>query len=81
MTLRSLARVRAKVERLASNVVRDGCPVCREDEARTEYHWDSGGGLDDAPTEPRTKTCVRCGRAYQLSCVVFAWQSRVDDAG
>ena len=81
MALRSLARVRARVEKLAGQVVREGCPTCRKDEARTEYHWDSGDGLDDAPTEPRRKTCERCGRAYELSCVVIAWQSRVDDEG
>ena len=35
----SLRGVRSRVERIAGQVVWDGCYVCREDEARTRFSW------------------------------------------
>ncbi len=47
MTIRSLSRVRARVDKLTGAFVRGGCrafvrggcPACREDDAQTRYQW------------------------------------------
>ena len=76
----SLKGVRARVDRLAGQMVRDGCPVCREDEARTRFCWHDV--LADPPVsvtevlakEPQLKTCTACGRTYELTYTVIGWQ-------
>ncbi len=68
----SLKGVRARVERLASQVVRDGCKACRGDEAKPRFHWQD----DELAELPQEKTCAACGRTYALQYTVFRWRSR-----
>ncbi len=80
--LRRLSSVRARVEKLTGAFVREGCAVCREDEARTRYRWHDV--LDDPPvsvtevlaTQPPSKTCSACGRTYALAYTVIGWMRR-----
>ena len=82
----SLKGVRARVERLASQVVLDGCKACRGDEAKPRYHWhdtlsDSPRSVDDELAElPQVQTCAACGRTYALQYTVVRWRTRDDDA-
>ena len=74
--------VRARVEKLTGAFVRDGCAVCREDEARTRFCWRDV--LADPPvsvtevlaTQPPSKTCSACGRTYALAYTVIGWMRR-----
>ncbi len=76
----SLSRVRTRVERLAGQIVRAGCPVCRGDEARMRFCWHDV--LADPPvsvadvlaTQPPSKTCSACGRTYALRYTVIGWE-------
>ncbi len=76
----SLSRVRTRVERLAGQIVRAGCPVCRGDEARMRFCWYDV--LADPPvsvadvlaTQPQSKTCSACGRTYALRYTVIGWE-------
>ena len=76
----SLKGVRARVERLARQVARDGCKACREDEARMRFCWHDV--LADPPvsvadvlaTQPPSKTCSACGRTYALRHTVIGWE-------
>ena len=75
----SLRGIRSRVERLAGQVVRDGCSVCREDEAAVQLCWRDT--LADPPVsvtellakEPQSKTCTACGRTYELQYTVLTW--------
>ena len=77
----SLRGIRSRVERLAGQVVRDGCSVCREDEAADRLCWRDT--LADPPVtvtellakEPQSKTCTACGRTYALTYTVIGWQT------
>ncbi len=69
----SLRGVRSRVERLANQVVRDGCSVCREDEARTRLSWvDWRTGTRDDELQLK-KTCTGCGRTYELQYTLLTW--------
>ena len=74
MTIRSLSRVRARVEKLSRAFGRGGCPVCREDEARVRV-WHQM--LDDPPSGPgdglatASQTCTACGRTYAYRHIVI----------
>ena len=70
----SLNRIRARVERLARQA-RDGCTVCRGDEAKPRLHWqDSPRSVDDElDALPQMKTCAACGRTYALQYTVVRW--------
>ena len=78
--LRRLSSVRARVEKLTGAFVRDGCPVCRGDEARTRFCWRDV--LVDPPVsvadvlapQPQSKTCSACGRMYALRYTVLGWE-------
>ena len=80
--LRRLSRFRPRVEKLTDAFVRDGCAVCREDEARTRFCWHDV--LADPPvsvtavlaTQPPSKTCSTCGRTYALAYTVIGWMHR-----
>ncbi len=76
----SLKGVRARVERLARQVVRDGCEACRGDEAKIRYHWqDAPRSVDDKlDALPPMKTCAACGRTYAVQYTVIGWLT--DDA-
>ena len=83
MTIRSLSRVRARVEKLSGAFLRGGCRVCREDEARIRYRWvdnREAGGVgsrkDEDVTAPPTATCIQCGRTYALSYGTIGWRAR-----
>ena len=82
MTIRSLSRIRARVERLTGEFVRGGCRVCREDEARPRYRWVrdvQAGGVGDEQDEdvpPESATCAQCGRTYALSYGILSWLPR-----
>ena len=63
----SLKNVRARVDRLASQLLLDGCPVCREDEARIRI-WND---IEDDPSldaadrlAAASQTCTACRRTY-----------------
>ena len=71
----SLNRIRARVERLARQG-RDGCTVCRGDEAKPRLHWQSTD--DKLNALPQMKTCAACGRTYPLQYTVIGWLT--DDA-
>ncbi len=75
----SLKGVRARVERLASQVVRDGCKACRGDEAKIRYHWRDAGSLrsvnDELADRPQVETCAVCGRTYPLKYMIVGWGS------
>ncbi len=79
MTIRSLSRVRARVDKLTGAFVRGGCPACREDDAQTRYQWVrdvQAGGVGQELDEdvPASKTtCDHCGRTYALSVVTVGW--------
>lgn len=75
MTMRSLSRVRARVDRLpAQSGSGAGCPVCREDEARVRLRHHT---LDDSPSytadelPAASQTCTACGRTYALRRLVI----------
>ena len=80
--MRRLSSVRARVEKLTGAFVRDGCAVCREDEARTRFCWRDV--LADPPvsvtevlaTQPPSNTCSACGRTYAMAYTVIGWQTR-----
>ena len=68
----SLKGVRSRVERLAAQVVRDGCYVCREDEAQTRLFW-----VNERDEEPELKaTCTACGRTYEREYTRLSWRTR-----
>ena len=77
---RSVEGARARVKRLASQVVWDGCPVCWENEARVRLCWHDV--LADPPVsvtdvlakEPQSQTCAACGRTYALIHTVIGWE-------
>ncbi len=65
----SLRGVRSRVERIAGQVVRDGCPACREDEAQVRLFW-----VNDRDERPQLKeTCTACGRTYELQYTLLTW--------
>ena len=70
----SLSRVRARVDRLASQLLRDGCPVCLGDEARVQvwHHMrdDPPSGTGDG-LATASQTCTACGRTYALRHLVI----------
>ena len=67
----SLRGVRSRVERIAGQVVRDGCRVCREDEAQGRFPW-----VNDRDEEPQLKkTCAACGRTYELQSTWLSWMA------
>ena len=70
----SLKGVRARVERLASQVARDGCKTCRVDEARPWITWEDELDADKPAEEPPVQTCAVCGRTYALQCFVLRWK-------
>ena len=69
----SLKGVRARVERLARQVVRDGCKACREDEARLWVTFDTGFEADKPTEEPPVQTCAVCGRTYTQTHLAVSW--------
>ena len=71
----SLKGVRARVDRLASQVVRDGCKACREDEAQPWVTFDTGFEPDEPVVEePPVQTCAVCGRTYAQTHLAFSWK-------
>ena len=70
----SLSSVKARVDRLARQLVRTGCAVCREDEAAVRLRWIDEEGANDPP---ESATCKACGRTYQLHHTVLAWADEV----
>ena len=71
----SLKGVRARVERLASQVVRDGFKACREDEAQPWVTFDTGFEADEPVVEePPVQTCAVCGRTYAQTHLAFSWK-------
>ena len=76
----SLRGVRSRVERIAAQVVRDGCYVCQEDEAQVRFLWRDvlakpPVSFDDVlANAATTKTCRDCGRTYVLRYTVLSWQ-------
>ena len=70
----SLKGVRARVERLASQVARDGCKACREDEARPWITWEDELDADEPVEEPPVQTCAVCDRTYAQTHLSFSWK-------
>ena len=72
----SLKGVRARVERLASQVARDGCKTCRVDEARPWITWED----ELTPTSPlRSRRCKPAPSAVgrmRFSALCSAGRSR-----
>ncbi len=50
---------------------REGCHVCREDEAKTRFLWVENEVEREEP--PESTTCAACGRIYALSYVRVGW--------
>ena len=71
----SLSRVRARVERLAQQLVRTGCAVCQEDEAAVRIRWKDDGEVSELA--PNSATCQECGRTYPLDYTVLRWADEV----
>lgn len=69
---KSLASVRARVERLVSSLgAMEGCATCRAD-TRSRFVWvQAGQRPDDAAGGP--VTCTQCGRTYDVPVHVFSW--------
>ena len=72
MTIRSLSRIRERVERLNVDASREGCHLCREDEAKTRLFWVEHEVEREEP--PESATCDACGRIYALAYVRIGWK-------
>ena len=71
VTIRSLSRIRERVERLNVDASREGCQVCWEHEAQTRFLWVEHEVEREEP--PESTTCAACGRIYALSYVTIGW--------
>lgn len=73
MTIRSLSRIRARVEQLTAAATREGCQVCWEHEAQTRFLWVENEADVEREEPPESTTCAACGRIYALSYVRVGW--------
>ena len=71
---RHLSGTRLRVKRLAAGLALAGCPVCREDEARTVFHWVGLPGGKEREPAPESSTCCSCGRTYSIRVVAIGWK-------
>ena len=71
VAIRSLSRIRARVEQLSVDATREGCQVCWEHEAKTRFLWVENEVEREEP--PESTACTACGRIYALSYVRVGW--------
>ena len=67
---RPLSRLRARVDRLAGEVVREGCSACRKAEATPRYTIEIERP-ETVDFGPESETCLVCGRTYPLTHVLI----------
>ena len=65
-----LSRIKARVDRLAGEVVREGCPACRKAETTPRYmvEIEHPEAVDFGP---KSETRSVCGRTYPLTHVLI----------
>ena len=71
---KSLASVRARVERLVSSLgTMEGCATCRAD-TLSRFVWvQDRQQQQDAVAAAGPVTCTQCGRTYDVPVHVFRW--------